>query len=47
MKIMLTLMHHSVPKWAQARGGWLNDGMKDLTPQQKKALSKLISSTPE
>lgn len=29
MKVMLTLMHHSVPKWAQARGGWLDDGMKD------------------
>jgi beta-glucosidase/6-phospho-beta-glucosidase/beta-galactosidase len=29
MKVMLTLMHHSVPRWAQARGGWLDDGMKD------------------
>jgi beta-glucosidase/6-phospho-beta-glucosidase/beta-galactosidase len=29
MKVMLTLMHHSVPKWAQERGGWLSDGMKD------------------
>ncbi len=29
MKVMLTLMHHSVPKWAQQRGGWLEDGMKD------------------
>jgi galactolipid galactosyltransferase len=29
MKVMLTLMHHSVPKWAQANGGWLDDGMKD------------------
>jgi galactolipid galactosyltransferase len=27
MKVMLTLMHHSVPKWAQARGGWLDDAM--------------------
>ncbi|MDE2491758.1 MAG: glycoside hydrolase family 1 protein [Elusimicrobia bacterium] len=25
MKVMLTLMHHSVPKWLQARGGWTND----------------------
>jgi galactolipid galactosyltransferase len=29
MKVMLTLMHHSVPKWAQERGGWLEEGMKD------------------
>jgi beta-glucosidase/6-phospho-beta-glucosidase/beta-galactosidase len=29
MRVMLTLMHHSVPKWAQEKGGWLNDGMKD------------------
>jgi beta-glucosidase/6-phospho-beta-glucosidase/beta-galactosidase len=29
MKVMLTLMHHSVPKWAQERNGWLDDGMKD------------------
>jgi beta-glucosidase/6-phospho-beta-glucosidase/beta-galactosidase len=29
MRVMLTLMHHSVPKWAQERGGWLADGMKD------------------
>lgn len=29
MRVMLTLMHHSVPKWAQQRGGWLQDGMKD------------------
>ncbi|HXS99624.1 MAG TPA: family 1 glycosylhydrolase [Elusimicrobiota bacterium] len=29
MKVMLTLMHHSVPRWAQQRGGWLDDGMKD------------------
>jgi len=29
LKIMLTLMHHSVPKWAQAKGGWLRDSMKD------------------
>lgn len=28
MKVMLTLMHHSVPRWAQDRGGWLNDAMK-------------------
>jgi len=28
MKVMLTLMHHSVPRWAQDRGGWLDDGMK-------------------
>ena len=27
MKIMLTLMHHSVPKWAQEMGGWQNDEM--------------------
>ncbi|MFI5346546.1 MAG: family 1 glycosylhydrolase [Elusimicrobiota bacterium] len=29
MRVMLTLMHHSVPRWAQERGGWLDDGMKD------------------
>jgi beta-glucosidase/6-phospho-beta-glucosidase/beta-galactosidase len=29
MRVMLTLMHHSVPRWAQDRGGWLDDGMKD------------------
>ncbi|HEX4048190.1 MAG TPA: family 1 glycosylhydrolase [Elusimicrobiota bacterium] len=29
MRVMLTLMHHSVPKWAQEEGGWLNDGMED------------------
>jgi beta-glucosidase/6-phospho-beta-glucosidase/beta-galactosidase len=29
MRVMLTLMHHSVPKWAQESGGWLQDGMKD------------------
>jgi beta-glucosidase/6-phospho-beta-glucosidase/beta-galactosidase len=28
MRVMLTLMHHSVPKWAQDHGGWLKDGMK-------------------
>jgi beta-glucosidase/6-phospho-beta-glucosidase/beta-galactosidase len=28
MKVMLTLMHHSVPPWAQQRGGWLADGMQ-------------------
>jgi beta-glucosidase/6-phospho-beta-glucosidase/beta-galactosidase len=26
-KIMMTLMHHSIPKWAQAMGGWKNDKM--------------------
>jgi beta-glucosidase/6-phospho-beta-glucosidase/beta-galactosidase len=25
MKIMMTLMHHSIPKWAQEMGGWKND----------------------
>jgi beta-glucosidase/6-phospho-beta-glucosidase/beta-galactosidase len=29
MKIMLTLMHHSIPKWAQDMGGWKNDKMID------------------
>lgn len=29
MKIMLTLMHHSVPKWAQEMNGWHNDEMKN------------------
>ena len=29
MRVMLTLMHHSIPKWAQEKGGWLHDGMKD------------------
>jgi beta-glucosidase/6-phospho-beta-glucosidase/beta-galactosidase len=29
MKIMLTLMHHSVPKWAQDMDGWHNDEMKN------------------
>ncbi|MDE2142894.1 MAG: glycoside hydrolase family 1 protein, partial [Elusimicrobia bacterium] len=29
MRVMLTLMHHSIPRWAQERGGWLDDGMKD------------------
>jgi len=29
MRVMLTLMHHSVPRWAQERGGWLREGMKD------------------
>ncbi len=27
MKVMLTLMHHSIPKWAQDQGGWLNPEM--------------------
>lgn len=25
MRVMLTLMHHSVPPWVQARGGWTDD----------------------
>jgi beta-glucosidase/6-phospho-beta-glucosidase/beta-galactosidase len=25
MRVMLTLMHHSVPKWTQEKGGWLVD----------------------
>jgi len=25
MNIMMTLMHHSIPKWAQDMGGWKND----------------------
>lgn len=29
LKVMLTLMHHSVPKWLQARGGWLDDRAAD------------------
>ncbi len=29
MKVMLTLMHHSVPRWLQDRGGWLDDQAKD------------------
>ncbi len=29
MKVMLTLMHHSVPKWVQAQGGWLNPRTED------------------
>ncbi len=29
LKIMMTLMHHSIPVWAQNEGGWLKDGMKD------------------
>lgn len=29
MKIMMTLMHHSIPKWAQDVGGWHNDEMKN------------------
>ncbi len=28
LKIMLTLMHHSVPKWAQESGGWHQDEMQ-------------------
>jgi beta-glucosidase/6-phospho-beta-glucosidase/beta-galactosidase len=28
LKIMISIMHHSVPKWAQARGGWLDDRIK-------------------
>jgi beta-glucosidase/6-phospho-beta-glucosidase/beta-galactosidase len=27
MDVMLTLMHHSIPKWAQSEGGWLRDDM--------------------
>ena len=27
IKIMLTLMHHSIPKWAQEMGGWHNEKM--------------------
>ncbi len=27
LKIMMTLMHHSIPKWAQKMGGWKNDEM--------------------
>jgi beta-glucosidase/6-phospho-beta-glucosidase/beta-galactosidase len=29
MKVMLTLMHHSVPRWLQDRGGWLDERSKD------------------
>jgi beta-glucosidase/6-phospho-beta-glucosidase/beta-galactosidase len=29
MKVMLTLMHHSVPKWVQANGGWNADRTVD------------------
>jgi beta-glucosidase/6-phospho-beta-glucosidase/beta-galactosidase len=28
MKVMLTLWHHSVPKWIQAQGGWHNSETK-------------------
>jgi galactolipid galactosyltransferase len=28
MRIMLTLMHHSIPIWAQEMGGWHNEEMK-------------------
>lgn len=28
IKVMMTLMHHSVPKWAQAEGGWNNPNLK-------------------
>jgi beta-glucosidase/6-phospho-beta-glucosidase/beta-galactosidase len=28
MKVMLTLWHHSVPKWVQAQGGWHNPETK-------------------
>jgi beta-glucosidase/6-phospho-beta-glucosidase/beta-galactosidase len=28
MKLMLTLMHHSVPKWAQSNHGWKNSELK-------------------
>ncbi len=28
LKVMVTLMHHSVPPWVQARGGWLNDATR-------------------
>lgn len=28
MRVMLTLMHHSIPRWAQEGGGWRDDGMK-------------------
>lgn len=28
MTVMLTLMHHSVPRWAQERGGWLDPRME-------------------
>lgn len=27
LRIMMTLMHHSIPKWAQDMGGWKNDKM--------------------
>lgn len=29
MKVMLTLMHHSIPVWAQDNGGWKNSALKD------------------
>ncbi len=29
MKIMMTLMHHSVPKWVQDMGGWHNEKMPE------------------
>lgn len=29
MRIMMTLMHHSIPEWAQEMGGWHNDKMTD------------------
>ncbi|MBU6153356.1 MAG: family 1 glycosylhydrolase [Bdellovibrionales bacterium] len=28
LKIMISIMHHSIPKWAQVGGGWLTDRMK-------------------
>lgn len=29
MQVMLTIMHHSIPSWAQDQGGWLTPKMQD------------------
>jgi len=42
MRVMLTLMHHSVPKWAQQRGGWLSDEVKaDFEEFARRAIDEL------
>ena len=29
MRVMMTLFHHSLPKWALAQGGWVNPAVRD------------------
>ena len=47
MKVMVTLFHHSLPKWAIDIGGWINEDMKlyfaDFVQDASKALGQDVS----